>query len=115
MKRGEIYDVEIPPFPGEPGSEQHGGRPAIIVAIDDIRPVLSNVLVVPLTSQLARLAAPGSVAISPSPGNGLIYDSVALTSQIRALDKKRFFNRRGELSSKELAQVETALRQILGL
>ena len=98
MRRGEVFDVDIPPYPGEPGTEQHGGRPAIIVAIDAVRPKLSNVLVVPLTSQLARLAAPGSVLIAPTPGNGLLTNSVALTSQIRALDRKRFLRRRGELS-----------------
>lgn len=46
MKRGEIYDVDIPPYPGEPGTEQHGGRPAIIMAVDSVRANLSNVLVV---------------------------------------------------------------------
>lgn len=115
MKRGEIYDVDIPPYPGEPGTEQHGGRPAIIMAVDSIRTHLSNVLVVPLTSQLARLSAPGSVLISPTPGNGLLMDSVALTSQLRAIDKKRFLTRRGEISSKDLAQIEQELRRILGL
>lgn len=115
MRRGDIYDVDIPPYPGEPGSEQHGGRPAIIIAIDAIRANLSNVLVIPLTSQLARMSAPGSVLISPTPGNGLTMDSIALTSQLRALDKKRFVSRRGELSAKDLAQVERELRTILGL
>lgn len=115
MKRGEIFDVEIPPFPGEPGSEQHGGRPAIVIAVDSIRPQLSNVLVIPVTSQLARLTAPGSMLIVASPGNGLTTDSVALTSQLRALDKKRFLARRGALSKRELAEIEALLRSLLGL
>lgn len=42
-------------------------------------------------------------------------DSIALTSQIRAIDKRRFLSRRGQISSKDLAQIEQELRKILGL
>lgn len=116
MKRGEIWDVDLPPPPGEPGSEQQGGRPAIVMTIDAVRQVLALVIVVPLTKQLKAQHYPGTVLIQQTPGNGLDMDSIALTFQARALDKnKRFISRRGELSKRDLQEIERQLKLIMGL
>jgi len=55
--------------------------------------------------------APPIVVAVPSAGK----ESVAVLDQIRAVDKKRFVNRAGVVSSAELRALEAGLKQILEL
>ena len=86
MNIGDIYTVEIPPGDGH---EQAGTRPAIIVQAPRFENQLPTVLILPLTSQLAAQALPGTFLIYPDPDNGLTVTSVALVFQLRAIDKRR--------------------------
>jgi mRNA interferase MazF len=110
--RGDVVRVELPPPAGNPGREQFGERPAIVVQ-DDAR--LQTVVLVPLTSNAERMRLPGSVLIQPSKANGLSVDSVALCSQVRAIDRKRVLRAMGRLADADYARIEDALRQTMGL
>lgn len=122
MKRGEVWNVHLPPpekkpdgeESEQPGREQHGDRPAIIVSSDIRIANLPVILIVPVTSKLGALRFAGSVHLIPTPGNGLTEESAAVTAQTKALDKKRFLSRRGQLSTREMARIDAELRLMLG-
>lgn len=102
MDIGDIYTIEIP---STNGHEQAGYRPAIVVQAQQFEKLLSAVLIVPLTSQLAAQTFPGTFLIHPDLDNGLTKDSVALVFQLRAIDKKRLKRKIGQLSANYLAQL----------
>ena len=84
MDIGDIYTIEIPPSNGH---EQAGKRPAIIVQAPKFEKQLPTVLIVPLTSQLAAQAFPGTFLIQSDTLNGLTMPSVALVFQLRAIGR----------------------------
>ena len=106
MKRGEIWWVEFDP---SIGSEIRKTRPAIILSNDAANRNLSRVVVIPLSSNTARLY-PGEALISAA-GKA----SKAMADQIMAADKVRLKDRIGLLSRDEMAEVEEAIKVHLGL
>jgi mRNA-degrading endonuclease toxin of MazEF toxin-antitoxin module len=61
-------------------------------------------------------AAPFTVVLQPSIGNGLAVQSVALVNQILTVNMKRFRgNRKGTLNPSELATVDSQLKAMLQL
>lgn len=111
MRRGEIWWVRLPPSNGR---EQAGERPAIIVQDDAFIATLPMVLIVPLTGALNAARFPCTLVIQPDPRNGLLRPSVALVFQMRALDKRRFLRRIGELDAATLSQIWALLDNLLG-
>ena len=106
MKRGEVWWVEFdPPI----GSEIGKTRPAIILSNDAANRNLSRVVVIPLSSNVARLY----------PGEALVTvagrQSKAMADQIMAADKARLKDRVGTLSRADMAEVEEAIKVHLGL
>jgi len=112
MNIGDIYTVEIPPSDGH---EQAGPRPAIIVQAPQFESQLPTVLIVPLTSQLAAQAFPGTFVIHPDSENGLTAPSVALVFQLRAIDKRRLKYMIGNLGSHHLTQLRQHIKALLQL
>lgn len=112
MNSGDLYNVEIPLSDGH---EQAGTRPAIIVQSAQFENQLPTVLIVPLTSQLAAQAFPGTFLIPPDSENGLTLPSVALVFQVRAIDKRRLRRMIGRLNPAHLAQVHQHLKTLLQL
>ena len=108
MKTGEIWVVELPVLGGY---EQHGTRP-VIVAGD---PELSVVLVIPLTTNHNYLKFPYTVLMDSSANSGLDKNSVALVFQLRAIDKRRFRNKIGQLSLPETKMIKKTMIKLLGL
>jgi len=106
MRRGEVWWVEFDPAVG---TEIRKTRPAVIVSNDAANRNLARVVVVPLTSHSDRLY-PGEAAITL---NG--ERRKALADQIMAADKSRLTNRLGELSKKDMQDVEYAIKLHLGL
>ena len=111
MKRGDVWLVDF----GVPtGPEQAGLRPAILLQEDNLTTGLTTVLVIPLTTNLRRLALACTVKI-PAGEAGLDRDSVALCHQLQARGKARLTDRLGSLPEERLAEVEECVLNTLGV
>lgn len=112
MIRGEIWWADL----AEPrGSEPGKRRPVLIVQEDSLtRSRLRTVMVVPVTSNLKRAAAPGNVMLARS-HSGLEVESVALTCQALTIDKDFLTARVGTVSASVMARVDAGLRLTLAL
>jgi mRNA interferase MazF len=110
MGKGEVWWVRIP-FTG--GHEQAGERPALIVQGDAATATLPTVLIIPFTSVMGTSRFTGTMVIQPNPQNGLTSPSVALVFQIRALDKRCFLRRMGELDQGTLDQLFELLDRLM--
>ena len=106
IDRGEIWWVNLDPTIG---SEIKKQRPCVILSANEINRVRATPVVVPLSS--SPQAAPPIVLPVPSAGK----NSVAVVDQIRAVDKRRFVNRVGVLSEKDMRELEAAAKQVLQL
>jgi mRNA interferase MazF len=106
MKRGEVWWVEFDP---SIGSEIRKTRPAIILSNDAANRNLSRVVVIPLSSNVARIY----------PGEALVTvagrQSKAMADQIMAADNVRLKDRVGALSRSDMTEVEEAIKVHLGL
>ena len=109
MKKGELWIVE---FPSKKGREQSGKRPAILMA--DTKTSLT--LTIPLTSNLEALEKlPYTLKIEASDKNKLEKDSIALTFQLQALDKRRFISKVGDLEESYMKEISKTLKELLKL
>ncbi len=106
MKRGEIWWAQFDPAIG---SEVRKMRPAIIVSNDAANRNLARVVVVPVTSNVAR-QYPGEAVVTIA-GN----KSKAMADQIMAADKSRLTRRYGVLSKSDMQAVEEAILVHLGM
>lgn len=100
--QGEIYWVPIK-YVDAQGHEQKKDRPYVIVSKNQINRMGPNVVGVPLTSRI-RKACAHRIKVQlqhqiPNPASKHpLMDCVALTDQIRVLDKGRLSSRRWEIS-----------------
>lgn len=115
MNRGDIVRVQLPPPAGPSGREQFGTRPAIVVQNKGVSANLSTTVIVPLTSRLSATRFAGSFTVAPTEANGLSVESVVLTHQVRAIDQSRIEKVIGKLADEQMAQLDTELRDLLGL
>lgn len=107
FKRGQIYRFNLEPTRG---SEQQGlARPCVVLSLTPFNKQFRTIGVVPLSSS-AKVYEPVSIAM-PSAGDA----SVALVYQYRTADKTRAGKYVGEISATDMARLEGALRQYLGL
>jgi mRNA interferase MazF len=108
MTKGEIWTTDLPRTNGH---EQHGERPAVIVA----DPTSSLAIVVPCTSNLDALRFPHTLRVSPTEHNGLALPSILLALQLRVIDKKRLQRKIGTLEEEHLAELNKTLKAMLVL
>ena len=106
MNRGDIYWVNLDPTQG---AEIKKLRPCVIVSAKPINLARHTVVVIPLSSS-ATARPPLVVAVC-----GLTKASFAVCDQIRAVDKSRLVKKDGQLSLKDLSELENSLRCILAL
>ena len=71
-------------------------------------------MVVPITSNLKRAAAPGNVVLARS-HSGLRVESVALVCQVLTIDKDFLTSRAGMLPSSSMVRIDAGLRLTLAL
>jgi mRNA interferase MazF len=112
--RGEIWLADMGTGHGH---EQAGQRPVLVVSDDAFNAGLAGlVMVVPLSSKVARSKTiPAHIQIVP-PEGGLKTHSVLLCDQLRTISKDRLGkNRWGIVNSTTMANVEGCLRMLLGL
>lgn len=108
MKRGEIYYIERYRSE-ETGSEQHAGRPAIIVSNDKNNEFSETVEVVYLTTQ-PKNDLPTHVEIRSA-----TRASVALCEQVTTVSVSRVGECVGTCTSSEMRMLETAIAISLSL
>lgn len=108
MKRGEIYYIERYQNE-ESGSEQHAGRPAIIVSNDKNNEFSETVEVVYLTTR-PKNDLPTHVKIRSA-----TRESVALCEQITTVSVTRVGEYVGTCTDSEMRMLETALAISLSL
>jgi mRNA interferase MazF len=112
--RGEVWLADLGTGRGH---EQAGQRPVLVVSDAAFNAGLSGlVMVTPLTSKVAKSRnIPAHVRLDP-PEAGLKTPSVILCDQLRAISKDRLGKAPwGTVSAATRAEVETALRMLLGL
>lgn len=114
---GTVIKAALPP---QQGIEQHGNRPAIVMAMPHVPgpsrfPLL---VVVPFTSDKAYTwanANPALYPIVPAGVGGLTADSVALLDQVRAVDPMRVTAILGTLDAAQMQPIRDGLRALLRL
>ena len=112
--RGEIWLTDLGTGRGR---EQSGQRPVLVVSDDAFNAGLAGlVMTVPLTSKVAKSRnIPAHIPVDP-PEGGLRTPSVILCDQLRTISKDRLGTTPwGTVSAPTLADVESALRLLLGL
>ncbi|OMC05689.1 mRNA interferase MazF9 [Mycobacterium sp. NS-7484] len=114
MRRGEIWQVDLDPARG---SEANTSRPAVIVSNDRANATAERlgrgvVTVVPVTSNVDRIY-PFQVFLAAHSGLGA--DSKAQAEQVRSVAAERLRYRLGQLSVRELHDLDEALRLHLAL
>ena len=108
FKSGDVVLVDLGTNTG--GHEQSGVRPGIFLSSEGGVSIL-----IPLSSNAARLQFKGTVRISPSESNKLAKPSVALVFQLRAVDSCRLLHRIGSLSTAEKFAVNKVLHSIVSI
>jgi mRNA interferase MazF len=112
MTRGEIWWADLGlPFGSEPGF-----RRLVLIVQDDAfnRSRIGTVVILPLTTSLSLGSAPGNVLLRPS-DSGLSKDSVAVVSQITAIDRQRLVEVAGKLSRRVMGTIEEGMKLVVGL
>jgi len=105
-RRGEVWWVAFDP---SVGGEIQKTRPAIIVSNNAANAVLNRLIVVPLTSQSAKLYA-GEALVTL---NG--EQRKAMADQLTTASKKRIRSKLGELSISDVAALERAILLQVGI
>jgi mRNA interferase MazF len=105
-RRGEVWWVSFDP---SIGGEIQRTRPAIVMSNDAANAALNRVIVIPITSQVARVY-PGEALITL---NG--EQRKAMADQITTASKQRLKNKLGSLSRPDVTAVENAVLLQLGI
>ena len=109
IKRGEIYYADVSPVIG---SEQGGVRPVLILQNDTGNKFSSTTIVAPITSVPKKRSQPTHIFIDY---DFLESESIVLLEQLRTIDKKRLSDRLGQISAKDMHQIEYAMNISLGM
>ena len=111
IAQGDICWADLPdPLGSGPGFR----RPVLVVQGDALnRSQVATVVCVPLTSNLRWADAPGNVLIQAR-STGLPKDSVAIVSQVLAIDRSLLTERVGRRSRRQLDLVLAGIDIVLG-
>jgi mRNA interferase MazF len=105
-RRGEVWWVS---FDASLGGEIQKTRPAIILSNDAANIALNRVIVVPITSQVAKVY-PGEALVTI---NG--EQRKAMADQIVTASKRRLKSKLGALSRADMIAVENAVLMQMGM
>jgi mRNA interferase MazF len=106
-KKGDVVWADLGMPPNEiKGHEQAKIRPCIVIAVFN---AVKLALIVPCTTQKPPQSIYTTVALSES----FSKDSFALCHQLRTISFERILNKKGQLSPKDLAKVQSVLTDIV--
>jgi mRNA interferase MazF len=110
MIRGEIWWVDLGiPFGSEPGFR----RPVLIIQDDSFNNSnIDTIVVVPLTTNIKLVDAPGNYLLNKKDTH-LSQDSVVNVSQIVTLDRKRFIERVSKIKINQMKKIEDGIKLVL--
>lgn len=111
MSHGDVVWLDLP---GGRGHAQAGRRPAVVVQSDHVSALVPTLVVVPLTSNLAALRYPSTVAITASDENGLRRDSVALGFQLTTVDRALVTETVGVVAPEVMTGLRGAIADLVG-
>ena len=111
MLKGDIFYTNLPTPSGNPGREQTGSRPAVIIS-NNASPIVT---VIPITSQKKAARYPHTCLLNPTTQNGLTTQSIALVFQLTGIDKSRLSSKIGSLDTKDLQAIDNEVRSMLSL
>ena len=111
IRRGDIYYADLRPVVG---SEQGGIRPVVILQNNVGNRHSPTVIAAAITSRKGKHKLPTHVNLD-APVPGLYRDSIILLEQLRTIDKKRLSDRLGQISAKDMHQIEYAMNISLGM
>lgn len=109
IKRGDIYYADLTPVVG---SEQDGIRPVLCIQNNTGNKFSTTTIIAPITSRTVKNNLPTHVPISTE---GLMEHSYVLLEQIRTIDKIRFREYVGKISSEDMGRVDHAIVVSMGL
>ena len=112
MTRGEIWLGEF----GIPyGSEIGYSRPVLIVQDDGFNESrIKTIVVLPLTTNLRLLDAPGNVLIKKKESK-LKRDSVIIVAQLYAIDRSRLKEKYSKITKETMKEIEIGMKLVLGI
>lgn len=112
MNRGELWWADLgEPIKSEPGYR----RPVLIIQADSFnKSNIRTVVCAVITSNLKLAEAPGNFLLK-SQATGLSKDSVVNVSQIITVDKSFLTEKIGDLSNKQIQNLEEGLKLVLSL
>jgi mRNA interferase MazF len=112
MIRGEIWQVESETLDRSDKSFSH---PVLIVQDNSFNDSnIKTILVLPITTNLYLANAPGNILIKKHESR-LKADSVIIASQIYAIDRRRFKERRTKINNLVMHKVEIGMKLALGI
>jgi mRNA interferase MazF len=111
-RRGEIFLTALDPTIGR---EIRKTRPTLVIQNDLANRLTGMTIVVPITSTVRFPLNPVHVLLAADRSTGLDVTSVALLSQIRAIDQQRLIKRLGATDEDVMARVDEAIRVSLSL
>lgn len=106
IKRGSIYWTNLNPTRG---SEIRKKRPCVVVGVDPVNRARRTVVVIPLSSS-EKAHPPLAISITC-----MGKKAIAITDQIRAVDKSRLIEPCDEMNPEEMKNLEQGLKIVLGL
>lgn len=99
-RRGEVWWVAFDP---SVGGEIQKTRPAMVISNNGANMALNRLIVVPLTSQIAKVyTGQALVTVNGEPRK-------AMADQLTTVSKERLRSRLGAVSSSDMASVERAI------
>jgi mRNA interferase MazF len=112
-ERGQVVVVDVSYSNGS-GTKS---RPALIISDESFHNTIPDIVVCPITSQPRYYSkpGPGDCPIREWRATKLRYESTVRVSKLIAVDKRIIRKRLGVLSRREMADVESALREALRL
>jgi mRNA interferase MazF len=112
MIRGEIWWADFGiPF----GSEAGFRRPVLIVQDDAFNESrIRTIVVLPLTTNLRLLDAPGNILINNKESK-LGEDLVIIAAQFYALDRQKFIERISKVKRETMEKIEIGMMLVLGI
>lgn len=111
ITKGDIFYADLGT---NVGSEQNGTRPVIVIQNNIGNKHSKTLIIVPLTKIITnKVKQPTHCIITPT--NNLKHYSVALTEQIRVIDKSRLKTKLGKLNKNQIKDLDNSIMIALDL